>query len=57
MCHPGRSNGRRRPAAGAERKTAPSEFQLPSNNFGAVAAAAGDFAAAQRGWRDFRIAA
>jgi len=56
MCHPGRLNDRRRRAAGTGRKSAQPEFQLPSNNFGALAAAAGDCAAAQRGWRDFRIA-
>jgi hypothetical protein len=56
MCHPGRCNGRYGGAAGVMRKTTQSEFQLPSNSFGAFAAAAGDFAAAQRGWRDFRIA-
>jgi hypothetical protein len=56
MCHPGPCTGRHSRAAGATRKTAQSEFQLPCNNFGAFAAAAGDFAAAQRGWRDSRIA-
>jgi hypothetical protein len=56
MCHPGRFNGRRRRAAGARGKAAQPEFQLPSNSFGAFAAAAGEFAAVQRGWRDFRIA-
>jgi len=54
-CHPGRLNGRRSRAAGAGRKTAQPEFQLPSNSFAAFAAAAGEFAAVQRGWRDFRI--
>jgi hypothetical protein len=49
-------NSRRRRAAGAGRKTAQPEFQLPSNNFGACAAATGEFAAVQRGWRDFRMA-
>jgi hypothetical protein len=49
-------NGRRSRAAGAGRKTAQPEFQLPSNSFAAFAAAADEFAAVQRGWRDFRIA-
>jgi hypothetical protein len=56
MCHPDGFNRRRRRAAGARRKTAQPEFQLPSNSFAACAAATGDFAAAQRRWRDFRIA-
>jgi hypothetical protein len=38
------------------RKTAQGEFQLPSNNFGACAAATGEFAAVRHCWRDFRIA-
>jgi hypothetical protein len=40
----------------AARDIAQFKFQHPSKRFGGVAAAVIEFAAVQRGWRDFRIA-
>jgi hypothetical protein len=37
-------------------KTADAKFRLASNGFDVSVTAAGEIAALQRGWRDFRIA-
>jgi len=54
---PSRTPGDRHCRAGSgARKITQLEFPVSSKSFGTVTAAAFEFAAVQRGWRDFRIA-